>query len=225
MKLRGKRKEIKHYIGKLGSIDDLYECKELRIGYDILAKSKSADHELLYFLNGAKEIKGIFVFGYDFFLKELKDRELKKVLGYNFLNFVIHSAYMRLAKDKMGKVKVNDIVNYVQRGESSVSRHAVLKRILTLAYYHGWDLEKVDGIDSDYSVVIPQNFRKRLKQRFNVDVYMSLADEPDFWFFVNLKGDLVLVFKNKSEFSRKDVEKVVADCVCKEFGVEQVVFE
>ena len=225
MKLEDRQKELKHYIKKFSVIDVLYGAKELKIGYDTLAKQKKVDHELLYFINGKSESKGIFVFSYDFFVKELKDREIKKILGHNFLNFRIHSAYCSLVSGKNKKVRINDIMNYVTKDDATISRNRILKRVLALAYYHGWDLERVDGIDIDYTVVIPEDFKKKLKQRFNVDIFMNLVDDKDVWFFINLKGDLVFVFKQKSEFSREDVEKVVSDYVKGEFGIGKMIFE
>ena len=88
--------KIKHHIKKFENILNLYKKNNLKISFDRLNTFKKTNHELLYFKNINKEdneIKGIFIFGNDFFIKELKDQEFKHQMGFNDLNYLIYNSY------------------------------------------------------------------------------------------------------------------------------------
>ena len=226
MKLKDNKSKLRYYIAKLESICDLYGSDSLRIGFDRLDKKKRVDFELLYFLNGESEKKGIFVFSYISFVKELKDQGLKKILSHNILNFRIHSAYRRLSKKDGDMVCINDIINLICKNDPTISRSKILTRVMALAYYHGWRFERKEGaIDTDYCVAIPSDFRCRMKQRFNVDMYKNLVDDRDVQLFINNKGDLVFVFKQKDDFTRVDIEKVLGSYLKDEFKIKKISFD
>ena len=90
-------------------IDSLFGAKELILSYDrLVGNRKKADYELLYFKLEDQEESGLFIFGYEFFLDDLKEQEFKKTIGHNSLNFKIYNAYHKLKK-KQRKVKISDI--------------------------------------------------------------------------------------------------------------------
>lgn len=204
---------IKHYKDKLDFVYGLFGRKSLQIGYDNLVNSEVVSQEILYFKDKLGEKKGIFVFSFPFFIRELEDDDFKKMLGYNSLNFKINQAYIDLknacSKKKGCKgVLVNDILNKVcVTGNNVTGRPKVLRRILTLSYYLGWNLIKSsDSIDTDYYVEIPDDFLRKQKQRFNLDIALLLNETEEFLLFVNMKGDLSLVLKQRVEFSKEYVE-------------------
>lgn len=224
-----KKDEIVHYTEKLSRISSLYGKKKLNISFDRLEKEQEVDQELIYFKDKSQEYKGIFVFSFPFFLKELKDDEIKKILGYNFLNIKIFATYDRL-KSSIDKksflgVSVNDIIRdiYDNADEKLLRESKILERIFTMAYYYGWDIQKdKNSIDTDYLLIVPSNFRKKPKQRFNLDIAIPIIDNEKIMFFVNMKGDLCFVFKDRSKFSKEDVEKVVLKYLKREFGIEEI---
>ena len=223
---RSVKEYVAHYVNKLNSVYELYDKGELRISFDKLRGEDSVDYELLYFENcSEKEKKGVFIFSYEYFLKELKDRDMKKILTQNFLNFRIHCAYQKHAK-KSKHVRVNDILNTLTKDDSSLSRHNVLSRILSLAYYHNWPLIKDENaIDTDYFIEIPENFRKKPKQRFNIDVFLEISDDDRVLFFINTKGDLVLVLKDYSQFNKDVVKKHINKYLKKEFNIKKITYQ
>jgi hypothetical protein len=226
MKDKSIKKDIAHYANKLNCISNLYDKKELKISFDRLSHEIKVDYELLYFANSVKEEKkGIFVFSYEFFLKELKDQEIKKILSHNYLNFRIHTAYYNLI-DGDKYVRMNDIINYLAKEDSSISRQEVLKRIFSLVYYHNWPLKKDENaIDPDYFIQIPPKFKNKLKQRFNLDILLKIKDNKNVLFFVNIKGDLILALKNYSYFTKDDLKKITDKYMKKEFGIKKISFE
>lgn len=217
--------KINHYSNKLNFIAELSKISKLKIIYDRLNSEESVDQELLYFKINGEEKKGIFLFSYKYFIKELNDHEFKRILGRkNMLNIIIFNAYKLLEKN--GFAKISDILNYINKNFNEfnyVSKNNVLNRILTLAYYHNWDLRKTeDEIDSDFFISIPDNFSK-LKQRFNLENFSTIVDNSKYFFFLNGKGDLCFIFKDKDKFNKVDVEKAL-ELISKELDIKSIEF-
>ncbi len=223
------KKSIVHYKNKFDFLGNLFGKKGLEVSFDVLNNNKSTDYELLYFnLKGDDERKGIFVFSYPFYIKELKDLEFKRLIGNNYLNFKIHNAYLKLCKkSKDGFVSINKIIDLVVdsdicKADSLSFKNKILKRILTLAYYHNWDLKKDNkSLDTDYFVVIPDNFKK-VKKRFDLSVLVMIGEDEDCIFYVNNKGDLIFVLKNCDKFAKKDVEAEVFSALKKHFKIGDI---
>ncbi len=215
--------KIDHYIDKYGFLRSLIRSKNVVVSLDRLNNEKEVDQELIYFKDDNKEHKGIFVFSYDFFLKELKDHDMKRYLGPNFLNLQIHHAYLKLKK-QIKNVSVNDIIEeIVKRDECCgfITKNKILKRILTIAYYHNWELKKDDNsvVDSNYFINMPNDFKK-LKQRFNIHNSITILDDDKYFFFINGKGDLTFVFKEKSVLNKQDICELL-DIFLKEFNIKK----
>lgn len=231
MKNKKNFEKINHYLNKIQNIKDLYTKKVLEISFDSLKNSNSCENEILYFNCQNNETKGIFVFSYKSFLKELKDKEIKRYLGQNYLNIRIYNTYLKLKyqlkqnqKKLNKKVKINDIIYEIlnQDTENKLYANKILQRILLLAYYHNWPLiNNKDSIDTDYFIEIPNEFTK-IKQRFNLDFYINLLDDKDFLVFINKKSDLIFVFKNENKLTKQLIQKQLFEYLKLEFGIEKI---
>ena len=223
--------EFKEYLEKLKNrtifIENLFDASEISISFDRLKSEKLVDQDLLYFNLGDNERAGVFVFGFDFFVKELSEQEFKRRLGPNSSNFKIYKAYKDLVKSGNKKIKVSDLLNKIQdRRKDSKDVHDLLKNILTLAYYFEWDLEKdKKDLEGDYFIKIPERFLLKVKQRYNFDVLCAVYENSEIFVFVNGRGKLNLVFKDLCEFGRKDLNKVLTPMLKKVFGLKKVIYE
>lgn len=222
--------DFKDYIQKvqnrLSFIENLQENKHITLSYDSLKKSMKTTHELLYVsISGEDEFPGIFVFGSQFYIDDLNEQEFKHKLSLNSLNFKIMRAYKRLKK-KQDSVKVSDILQEIQdKKKDSSELHIILRRILTLAYYLNWNLKKdKNDIEGDSIIAIPDRYLLRLKQRFNFDVMCSIYENEEVFLFLNSQGKLNLVFKEKDEFTRRDLETLMPTLMNKVFGCEECHF-
>ncbi len=219
--------EFKEYVKKfekrLKLVSDLYNKKELNIGFDILNKKKKTGDEILYFKDGKEEFTGLFVFGFQFFLNEIGEQEFKKHLGQNSINFKIFRAYKSLKK-KQKKVKVSDILNQIQnKRKDSLELHNFLKRILTLAYYFNWDIEKdKSDLEGDSFIKIPDKFLISVTQRFNFDFIGAIYEDENLFLFLNVRGKLNLVFKDLDCFVKSDIKKLVIPVLKKVFKIKKV---
>lgn len=223
--------EFRDYLGKVKrrftEIDELFGTKELKISLDRIKTEKKVDYEVLYFdYKDKKDATGLFLFGFDFFLKESNEQEFKRIVGHNALNYRIYKAYYDLSK-KQKKVKVSDIINYMHKSEKdSILVHNTLKRIFTLAYYLNWKLEKdKKDIEGDYVLEMPNRFLVKLKQRFNFDVICPVYENNEFFIFLNTRGKLNLVFKDKNTFTKADIEKIVVPVLKKLFSIKEIKIE
>ncbi len=220
--------EFQEYIQKLNSrvsmINDLFDCKKLDVSCDILSSEVKTDYDLLYFSSDKfDEDVGLFIFGSKFFSEDLSEQEFKSNLTLNSLNFKILRAYKQL-KEKQDKVKITDILNQIQdKRKDSSQLHRLLRRILTLSYYLNWELKKdKKDIEGDSFIEIPDRFLFKLKQRFNFDNLSSVYENKDLFIFLNARGKLNLVFKNKDEFSKEDLIKYVIPTLRKIFSLKSV---
>jgi len=223
--------EFEEYINKISGrfryIESLFKKKKLTISYDKLKIQTGTDNELLYFkTNGSKERTGIFIFGFWFFTNELNEQEFKRKLGLNGLNMKIIRAYKELKKEQK-VIKVSDLLNFIQnRRKDSVEIHRILRRVLTLSYYLNWNLQKDSkDIEGDYSIIIPDKFLGRVKQRYNFDNVASVYENKDLFIFINSRGKLNLVFKEMDLFTRKEIEKLVVPVFKKIFLIEEIKIE
>lgn len=221
--------ELKSYLKKskkrIESIISIFEKEELKLSFDKLETEKIVDHEVLYKNLNDEESELLFVFGFDFFEKELEDQEFKKMINQNSLNFKVLKAYYDISKKKK-EVLVSDILNQIQDKEKdSLQLHQFLKKILTQAYYMGWKLEKKNcDIDSiDYSIEIPKNFLVKVKQRFNFDIVSQIYENDNLFIFLNAKSKLMLIFKNRDMFTKVDILKEVNPVLKEIFGVNEVI--
>lgn len=224
MESKNLKETIVHYKEKLNLIESLFNLNKLELSFDNLNSSDAVEQEILYFKFKEEEKKGIFVFGFDFFLKELNDHEIKRVFGPNYLNFLISEAYSKLCLKKK-EVSVNLIAEEILKfHKNSYPKHKIFERILMLAYYNNWTLIRDEkAIDSDYLVVIPNNFI-RIKQRFNLENSISIKENENYLCFINRKGDLIFVFKKKIKFTRSDVEIELCDEFKEIFKINNIVF-
>jgi len=222
--------EFKDYVDntlqKFDLLKSLFNKEELIIGYDILSKEIKTEQELLYFKFKDKEIKGLFVFGFDFFVKELKEQEFKKTITQSSTNFKIFNAYTTLKKTQK-KVKVSDILNKLtNERKDSLIVDKYLKKILSLSYYLNFKLERAEGdIENDYYIEIPKIYLVKLKQRFNLDLIHSIYEDENAFIFLNAKGVLNFVFKNKDNFESCDIEKFLFPILKKVFSIKEVSLE
>ncbi len=204
---------------------NIFQKGELKLSFDKLEIEKLVDHDVLYYNCGNSEGELLFIFGFDFFEKELEDQEFKKLTSQNSLNFKVLKAYHNVSK-KQDKIMISDILNEIQDKEKdSLQLHQFLKKILTQAYYMGWKLEKENcGIDSiDYSIKIPKNFLVKVKQRFNFDIIEHIYEDDNLFVFLNAKSKLMLIFKDKDNFSKKDVLINVIPTLNKIFGIDEII--
>lgn len=222
--------QFKEYISKLkertACIEELFGIDELIISFDRLKKEKEIENDLLYFKFLDKEIQGMFVFGSEFFQRELSEQEFKKILGQNSMNFKILMAYKKVHK-RSKKVKISEILNELQdQKKDSIEIHKYLSRILTLAYYYNWEMKKdIKDIEGDCFIEIPDKFLIRLKQRYDFSNLVSVYENEDVFIFVNSRGKLNLVFKNRIFFSRKDVENEVYGPLKNVFDIKKITGE
>ncbi len=211
----------------MGEIVDLFNKKELTISFDRLNNKNEVNHELLYFKDSDKpEIKGSFVFGFGFFVNELQEQEFKKLITQNSLNFKIFHAYKQLRK-RQKKVKISEIAHKIQdKRKDSMEINSLLSRILSLAYYLNWNLEKAKkDLEGDYYVEIPDKFLVKLKQRFNFEIIASIYENSKIFIFINPRGKLNVIFKEKDLFTKHDVEKMVVPILKKVFSIKKVILE
>ncbi len=233
MEKKDAKSNIKHYLDKLNEVHSLFDSKQLNIGYDRLSNKKDVEHELLYFKQQDKEKKGIFVFSFPYYLKELEDQEFKGMLGQNSLNFKIYNAYNKLkaaceCKKECQGVRVNDILAQISWGDNkSVNNPKILRRILSLSYYLGWDLKKdKDSFDPDFFLEIENsNFLTKPKQRFNLDVSIPIKETKNYILYINIKADIIFVFKNKDKFNKQDIEKDVIKALKDTFKIQNITIE
>lgn len=218
---------FKDYIGKLqqrlGFIQQLYAEKHISITCDSLEKQGSVDHELLYItLSDNKEYSGIFVFGSQFFICDISEQEFKSKLSLNSLNFKILRAYKRLKK-RQETVKVSDILQEIQdKKKDSNELDVILRRILTLAYYLNWDLKKdKKDIEGDSIITIPDIFMQQLKQRFSFHIMCSIYEDEDVFMFLNSRGKLNVVFKDKEQFTKTDLHSLLPKIMNQVFSIEE----
>jgi len=222
--------EFKDYVNntlqKFDLLKSLFGKEELAISYDILSKEAKTEQELLYFKLKDKEIKGLFVFGFDFFVKELKEQEFKKTISQNATNFKIYNAYSIIKKTQK-KVKISDILNKLtNERKDSLVVDKYLKKILSLAYYMNFKLEKAEAdIENDYYIEIPKSYLVKLKQRFNLDVIHSIYEDENAFVFLNAKGVLNFVFKKKDSFENSDIEKTLFPILKKIFSIKDIFVE
>ena len=216
---------LKNFKERIGVIEKIFGSKKLVLGLDNLSNLEVVDHELLYFKFGKVEKKGVFVFAYDFFIKELSEEEFKKTLTYNSLNFRIYEAY-RVLKKKQKVVKVSEMLNYIQNlRKDSMAVNKILNRILSLSYYMNWKLERdKKDIEGDFIVEKDDVFLRKLKQRFDLNVLNAIYENKDLFIFLNSKGRLTLVFKEIKQFTKKDLEKLVFPALKEVFSIDSIEF-
>lgn len=202
-------------INRFNKLENLFSQKSITIICDKLRNETIIDHDVLYYKTqeNLDENELLFIFGYDFFLKELEDQEFKKLVNQNHLDFIIFGAYHKLKKSKKkgDKIKISEILNQIQDKEKdSLELHKIIEKVLSLSYYLNWELEKdSNSIENDYFVQIPNNFLIKIKQRFNLDIIEKIYEDKNLFIFLNGKGKLILVLKDKDKFARKDIEKQI----------------
>lgn len=222
---------FKGYVSKIRrraeDIESLFDLKELTLSFDNLNKENTVEKELMYFKTDKGDEKtGIFIFGFDYFIRELSEQEFKRILGQNSLNYQIRAVYNKLSSKKK-KVKVTDIIHKLQFEKSDSKQiHEILTRILTLGYYLNWKLERdKKDIEGDYFIEISDGFLQRLKQRYNFEVFSSVYENETFFIFLNARGKLNMVFKNKDQFNKNDIKKNLKVGLQKSFNIKKLVFE
>ena len=218
---------VQHLQERLKFVEDLHEVKQIVFTYDGLKKKTSVDHDLLYIkLPDGKERTGMFVFGSDFFIADSSEQEFKQKLALNSLNFKILRAYKRLKKHN-DEVKVSQILNEIQdKKKDSGEVDVILRRLLTLAYYLNWPMKKdKNDIEGDSIIEIPDRYLLRLKQRFDFDVMCSIYENEEIFLFLNSRGKLNMVFKDKDTFTKRDLEFVVPKIMQKVFNCEECHFK
>jgi hypothetical protein len=215
---------MQRYLSRIQLLCELFGTEELTLHYDRLSAQDEVDHEQLYLTDGKEERIGAFIFGFQFFLAEQGEQEFKRLLGLNSLNFRILHAYKQL-KQHQRKVKVTDIVNHLQnRQKDSGEVHQLIQRILTLAYYLNWRLERdKKDLEGDYIITINDRFLQQLTMRYNFDVLASVYENETFFCFVNARGKLNVVFKEKESFTKDDIETMVLPKLEDIFGIERIV--
>ncbi len=214
---------LKKFEKRINLVNSLFDKKELIVSYDKLISEKKVDHEILYFKFEDKEEIGLFLFGFEYFLKELGEQEFKKVLGQNSLNFRIYKAYSTLKK-KQRKIKVSDILNFIQNEKKdSLDLHKILRRVLTMAYYFNWELEKdKKDLEGDSIIKIPNQFLTKVTQRFNFDIVAAIYENEDLFIFLNARGKVNLIFKDLDFFNKKDVENLVFKALKKVYSIKKI---
>lgn len=217
---------VDRHINKFEIIKHLFGMKKVVLSFDKLRSDKVVDSELLYVKDSDTEDAVFFVFGFNFFIKELSEQEFKKYLGQNVLNFKIYKAYYDL-KNGMDRIKVSDILNKIQnKRKDSVDVHRNLRRIMSMAYYLGWELEKdVKDLEGDYFISIPDEFLVKIKQRYNFEMLTALYENQDLMVFLNTKGKINVVFKDLDVFSKKDVEMKVVPSLKHIFNIKSIDLE
>lgn len=219
--------EFKSYLEKINQRNkfllSIFGKDTIIINPDKLLTEKSVDHEILYFKDKNSEQDLIFVFGFDFFIKGLEEQEFKKNINQNSLNFKIIKAYNQ-AKIENKIVRVADILNNIQdKNKDSLELNHILRKLLTQAYYLGWDIKKdKNSIDNDYFIEIPENWIFKIKQRFNFDIISTIYEDNNLFMFMNGKNKIIIIFKNKDEFNLLDLESIVYPIIKKIFQIKQI---
>lgn len=221
---------LKSYLTKSNSriqnMLSLLKKKDLTLLCDKLKDETNVDHDVIYYKKSNTEEELLFVFGFDFFVKELEDQEFKRSINQNFLDFIILKAYLK-AVSQLGtqnRVRISDILNNIQDKEKdSLELHAFIEKILTQSYYLGWKIEKDNNaIENDYFIEIPNNFLVKVKQRFNLDIIEHIHEDENTFLFLNGKGKLILVFKNLDIFSKTDIKSIVNPLISKIFEIKEI---
>lgn len=207
------KKYLNKSVERLKLLDEIFSNKQLTIVCDKLKNETKVNHDVLYYKNSNQENELIFMFGYDFFIKELADQEFKKKINQNHLDFIIYGAYNKIkaTKKKFEKIKISEILNQIQDKEKdSLEIHKFIEKILTQSYYLNWKLEQdKNSIENDYFIEIPDNFLIKIKQRFNLDIINNIYEDSKLFIFLNGKGKLILIFKNIDEFTKENVKNEV----------------
>lgn len=209
---------------KIQRVKALFGLNSLNIILDKLANCPQVDQDMLYFDDG-EEFPGVFVFGSSFYAQELSEQEFKRVLGNNSLNFKILNAYKKLSKENK-IIKISDLLNEIQHEKKdSIHVHSVLRRVLTLAYYLNWEMIKDENdFEGDSIIKIPDQFMVKLKQRFNFEILSAIYEDENLFFFINSRGKLNIVFKNKEFFTKRDIQKNIFPVLKKVFQIEDISF-
>lgn len=219
--------EFKSYLEKINQRNkfllSIFGKDRIIINPDKLLTEKSVDHEILYFKDKNLEQDLIFVFGFNFFIKGLEEQEFKKNINQNSLNFKIIKAYNQ-AKIENKIVRIADILNNIQdKNKDSLELNHILRKLLTQAYYLGWDIKKdKNSIDSDYFIEIPENWIFKIKQRFNFDIISTIYEDDNLFMFMNGKNKIIIIFKNKDEFNLLDLETIIYPIIKKIFQIKQI---
>jgi len=219
--------EFKEYIEKysqrIDEVSNLFNCDDLTINFDRLVSKKKVSYELLYFNFLNKEIAGSFIFGFNFYVKELEEQEFKKILTHNSLNYKIFNAYLSLTKNQK-EVKISEILQLIQdKRKDSMQVHVLIERIMSLSYYFNWSLKKVkNDFEGDYLIKIPNKFLNKLKQRFNFDIVTQIYENEDLFVFINPRGKINFVFKQINDFTKSDVKKLISPALKKIFSINSI---
>jgi hypothetical protein len=203
------KKFLLREIDKANNILNLYKLNEINIIFDKLNTEKETDQEVLYYKNGTeKEL--MFLFGFDFFVKEIEDQQFKKLINEDALFFRIIDAYFK-AKKKYKKVKISDILNEIQNKEKdSLELHKYLEKILTQSYYLGWSLERdKKDFEEDFFIEIPDRYMLKMKQRFNFEILEKIYEDANIFVFLNSKTKICCIFKHKNKFNIENIKKEV----------------
>ncbi len=207
-------------------LEEIFSLDELSVICDKLREEELVDHDVLYYKNNIGEHELLFMFGYNFFVKELEDQEFKKQINQNHLYFIIIKAYNQVKKKlkKNERIRVSDVLNQIQDKEKdSLELDIYIQKIFSLAYYLGWEIQKdCNNIESDYFINIPPSSLIKIKQRFNLDIIKEVYEDDNLFIFINGKGKLILVFKEKDKFSKRDVHNLVFNPLKKIFNLEEV---
>jgi hypothetical protein len=215
---------VEVYEERISKIKYLFCVEEVVINYDNLKTDTKVDNEQIFCKFDSNQEISIFVFGSEFYEKELGEQEFKKVLGQNVLNYKIYNAYNQL-KLKNKKIKIVDILNKItDKKKDSCDVHRILRRILTLAYYYNWDLKKdKKDFEGDYFVDMNPNYLIRLNQVYDFDIISPVYENSDLFVFLNKRGKLNFILKQRDIFSKYDVENLVIPALKKVFKIKRVV--
>jgi len=207
--------EFKDYVNKhlsrLQALEKFFETENLTYQLDTLEENSRVNQELLTLSSSkGKENFPIFIFGFEFFNKDLEEQEFKRGIGYDYLSFRILRTYKDIKENKE-RVKVSDILRCLHDEEKdSTTINVYLQKIFSLAYYLDWDLEKdSNDIEKDYFIDIPDKFLLKPKQRFNYDITSKVYEDSNLFVFLNSKGKLNLVFKQLDDFTKEEIKNFV----------------
>ena len=205
------------------SLLDIFSKDEISISFDKLNNEKSVDSEVLYINQNKFESELLFVFGYDFFISGLEEQKFKKDITQNPLNFRIYRAYLEIKKTKK-QVKISDILNKLENNsKDSLEIDRILKKLLTLAYYMGWEIKNdKNSIESDFIIDIPNTWLFRVKQRFNFDIVSAIYEDENIFMFFNSKNKLITIFKQLNKFQKSDIEINVFKVLKKIFEIKKI---
>ncbi|MCA9486682.1 hypothetical protein H6501_01940 [Candidatus Woesearchaeota archaeon] len=221
------KETIDKYANYLTSLSQIFGKDELTVKYDRLKNEPKVKYELLYFAIKQKEVEGVFVFGFEHYLYEYTQQEMKRTLGHNSINLSIFMAYHRLSRKSRQSIRVSDLAKEAAvNSEDTLLIHKFITRICTLAYYLGWKLTPdTKDLEGDYFVEIPERFLLKLKQRFTFDMSVPMYENAKLFMFLNSKNKIVCVLKDKDEFSISDIEKILFPTLKSLFQVKDVVSE